>query len=675
MATKKKMLQAAAGNAAAYGGGASGPNVESMFSTYVYTGNGGSKTITNDIDLNTDGGMVWMKRRSSAQDHNIYDTERGAYNRIKPNLTNQENSQSNGLTSFNNNGWSMLGSGNTNGNGDTYASWTFKKQEGFFDVITWTGDGSGDRTLSHNLGTTIGAAFVKDTSGTGAQYGGNWQVYHRSLGTSQSSYLNLNTSDSSGVASGIEPVRNPTDTNFLLRGGGAGEMNVSGVNYVAYLFAHNDGDSSFGPTGDQDVIKCGSYTGNDGAQTIDLGFEPQWVMIKNATNTGNWAIFDVMRDFTNSLTSSGPDSLVLYPNLSNAETGVARIFPTANGFGFVAEAGGTVNATGQTYVYIAIRRPMAVPTDATDVFDVGTYTSTGAAGNKQTTGFPVDLSLIAGRAGTGWMHSVSTRLIGGLKYHSTSSNAQEVNNGANAGINFDHMDGFDFDGAPFNNDNSMYYLSWKRAAGFMDHVLYAGTGTAMTVPHNLTVPPEMMWIKARDRATDWYVYHKDLGATNYLKLSGTNASTSWSGAFNDTAPTDTVFSVGTNSNPTNQSPHNYLALLFASLDGVSKVGSYSGDSTTGRVIDCGFSNGARFVLIKQTNGGGDWWAFDTERGITTSVARGLRLNTTDAEVPTGSPTQDYHDRIDPSSSGFIVNHTSALPINQSGSDYIFYAIA
>jgi hypothetical protein len=184
----------------------------------------------------------------------------------------------------------------------------------------------------------------------------------------------------------------------------------------------------------------------------------------------------------------------------------------------------------------------------------------------------------------------------------------------------------------------------------------------------------MIWVKCRSSAnTPWLVYHKDLDASNpshyYLYLNSTAGANTFDDYWNQTEPTSSVFSTKDDyQNHNNNASHTYIAYLFASLDGVSKVGSYAGDSTTGRVIDCGFSSGARFVLIKRTDGAGDWAVWDSERGIVAGNDSRLRLNDTSAEV-TG------YDILDPHSSGFIVNHTAALAANESGQSYIFYAIA
>lgn len=133
-----------------------------------------------------------------------------------------------------------------------------------------------------------------------------------------------------------------------------------------------------------------------------------------------------------------------------------------------------------------------------------------------------------------------------------------------------------------------------------------------------------------------------LGSTNYM------AST-----------TATDLNVSLVSNPAN-SP---IAYLFATVAGVSKVGSFTG-SASDVTVDCGFSNGARFVIIKDTNATDDWYVYDSARGIVAGNDGYLELNTTDAENTGG----DY---IDPHSSGFII--TSGFM--QSGRTYLFYAIA
>ncbi len=205
-------------------------------------------------------------------------------------------------------------------------------------------------------------------------------------------------------------------------------------------------------------------------------------------------------------------------------------------------------------------------------------------------------------------------------------------------------------------------------------VTYTGTGVARTVSHNLTVTPEMIIVKERTSPTEggaagyWFVYHSGLSspASGAVFLNTTDSRNGTS-AWNSTSPTSTVFSVGTNYVNFDTSK-TYVAHLFATRAGVSKVGSYTGDGTSGKVIACGFSSSARFVMIKRIDSTGDWYIWDATRGTPAGNDPHFSLNGTTAEVTT-------NDSIDSDSSGFIVNQVAATNINVSSATYIFLAIA
>jgi hypothetical protein len=203
---------------------------------------------------------------------------------------------------------------------------------------------------------------------------------------------------------------------------------------------------------------------------------------------------------------------------------------------------------------------------------------------------------------------------------------------------------------------------WKRAPNYFDVVAYAGDGTTgRTVSHNLGVAPEMMWVKVRDFSTSWSVFHKDLGIDKWLNLDNTNTVQTFSGLWGTSDPDATTFGLGS-SGLNNGSGRNYIAYLFASLDGVSKVGSFTAGSTD-TFVDCGFSSSARFVLMKRSSGTGDWFVYDSERGyVAGSGDKRLKLNTTDAETT--------NNNIDPTAGGFTVTGNTI-----DAGTYIFYAIA
>ena len=650
MATKKKLLQAAAGNA----GGGAGLDVDEVFSTYLYEGTGSAQTITNGIDLSGEGGLVWTKSRSDDySDHLLFDTERGALQALYSHQDNASENFAQTLTSFNSNGFSVGTQNFINKSSSDFASWAFLKSKRFFDIQTWTGDGVAGREIAHNLDHTVGMMILKETSGSGS-----WQVWHREgagSGTSSSGQLNSTAAFNNALVQyyfGDDTQKiDPTSTAFTVSDHSA--VNASGSTYVAYLFAHNDGDGEFGPDGDADIIKCGSYTGN-GSTTgpeIDLGFEPQWIMFKDTSATGDWQIMDVMRG----LVVDGDDE-VLQPNTTSAEStytgGKVNITPT----GFQLKGSGAVNTSGRNYIYMAIRRGTAVPESATDVF----YVEESNNPNKfVTTGFVTDLALQKHTAlSSDWY--LADRLRGENKWLSTNSTAAElVGTDSAYYTGWDYMNGVDMNIYPSQSNDHIFHM-WKRAPKYMDCIAYLGNSTAgRTVAHNLGVAPEMMWLKIRGTAaTSWYIYHKDIGNTNFLNFDN-GASAANSGAWNNTTPTDSVFTLGTQYQ-VNGSGQNIIAYLFATLAGISKVGSVTHSGTTN--VDCGFSSGARFILLKRTDATGDWYVWDSVRGIVSGNDPYLLLNTTGAEVT----NTDY---IDPLSSGFTI--TSSF----TAGDYIFYAIA
>jgi hypothetical protein len=623
--------------------GGGGLNVEDVFSTYLYEGNGTGQTITNGIDLSGEGGLTWIKSRNYSSDHVLYDTERGISTKLVTNSTAAEVFASGqGITSFNSDGFTLTtGDGDYNAFSD-YASWTFRKAPKFFDVVTYTGDGVAGRTVSHNLGSVPGCIIIKATSAAG-----NWNVYHRgNTAAPETDYLLLNRSSATVDDNTRWNDTAPTATEFTL--GTADHVNASGFNYVAYLFAHNDGDGEFGESGDQDIIKCGSYAGNgstDGPE-IDLGFEPQWIMVKkHIGGTGNWYICDAMRG----IIVGGADEF-LRANTSDAENDVwGDIFAiTPTGFKLVTSSG-TFNDGADEFIYIAIRRPMKTPESGTEVFDVSNATS-GTPWFES--GFPVDMALERDIDSTDNWELVS-RLTQGSSLRPNGTNAEDTGVGL---AQFDYQNGwgtFDFE------LTDRYSWMWKRAPGFFDVVCYEGDGTTSNViNHSLGVEPEMIWVKCRSSAYNWVAGN----ASKWGNLDTSNAF------FSNALYTfqESTFTLTSTNTKVNQSGQNYIAYLFASLPGISKVGSYTGNGTS-QTIDCGFSTGARFVLIKRTDSANNWFIWDTTRGIVAGNDARLALNLTAAEY-TGL------DEIDPESSGFIVNQTSGNN-NVSGANYIFYAIA
>ena len=648
--------------------------IEDVFSTYAYTGNGGTQTITNAIDLSTKGGLVWIKNRTSASTgHAWTDTARGAGTGTTNSATNITASSSANiygnlpstgndyLSAFTTTGFTVVASSGanaatrvTNRASDEYVSWTFRKQAKFFDVVTYTGNGA-NRTIAHNLGSVPGCIMVKRLDTTGA-----WITYHRSLANTE--YMALNTTAAKATSAAVWNSTSPTSSAFSV--GTDAAVNASGGTYVAYLYAHDAG--GFGLSGSENVISCGVYTGTGvSGNTITLGYEPQWIMFRRVDTTGNYFTFDNIRGiavtqstylYANALAI---DATANPPGLTLTSTGFT--LPTTSAF---------YNASGGTYIYIAVRRgPMKVPTDATKVFSPSVLTIAGAPVTAST-GFPVDMSWSASRLGS-YDRYINDRLrVGSLtsgRWLLTNSTGGEANQ--SFGQNFTSNTGIvdDIWNSYLGRTGDVVFLNFRRAPGFFDMVTYTGTGATRTVTHNLAAVPELMIMKRRPTpATNWAVYAAGIGSFTLVLNNANGKQADFNAYFANTNPTSTVFTVGADAD-VNASGSSYIAYLFATCAGVSKVGTYTGNGSS-QTINCGFTTGSRFVMIKRYDSTGNWTIFDSARGIVAGNDPALYANTSAAEVTT-------IDAVDTDNSGFVVNQDATLNLNVSAASYVFLAIA
>jgi hypothetical protein len=357
----------------------------------------------------------------------------------------------------------------------------------------------------------------------------------------------------------------------------------------------------------------------------------------------------------------------LFPNGASAENDTA-IYATSTATGFTAS-----NFASGTYIYIAIRRPMKTPTSGTSVFNLATATEPSSSPLLAPGTPPPDTVWHRPRLTETQTVSFADRLRGNNLILGSANTSAEQSSPGNIvpAWNFTSGRSAQLAAGAYYNNSAFFYVAYSlvRAPGFFDVVCDTGTASGHTIDHGLKVVPELMIRKKRNSATnsDWVVWHTLFTGTNkYLYLNQTDAETTNAAFWTTTAPTSTVFSVGTGSR-VNNSGDTYVTYLFATVAGVSKVGSYTGTGTT-LTIDCGFTAGARFVLIKRTSSTGDWYVWDTARGIVSGNDPYLLLNSTAAEVT----NTDY---IDPVNSGFQISSTAPVQINQSGGTFIFLAIA
>ena len=627
---------------AASGVGGAGLDVDEVFNTFLYEGTGSSRSITNGIDLSGEGGLVWIKNRNNTGYHHLFDTARGTLKALYSNDGSAEATWSNSLTSFNSDGFSLGNSAQTNQNQQPIVSWTFRKAPNFFDVVTYTGNATA-RTISHNLDSVPGMIIVKRVDSND-----DWWVYHRgNTNAPETDYLRLNEDNGTSDSANVWNDTAPTATEFSIKNNSLN--NANGGQFIAYLFAHNNNDGDFGPNQDQDIIKCGDFT-TDGSEnaTVTLGFEPQWVLWKPTATVSNWHMFDAMRGMP-----FGRADALLEPDGTGAETqGVAYISPTATGFN-VTNMGANKHS-----IFIAIRRgPLAAPTSSSQVFEVDNAGSTGdGVDPKFRSGFPVDFALRkdVGNSSNNW--EVLTRLLQGTSLRLNDTNAEDSGSG---GDQFDYMNGYN---TGTNTDSDLYSWMWKRAPKYFDVVTYTGASGAQTITHNLGVVPEMIWLKKRSEVSatngGWVVYH---GTTSNLILNE-NFSSGFAvnNSVNHSTISATTFEVANGNTDVNDVGEDHVAYLFASVAGVSKIGSVTHSGSTD--VDCGFSNGSKFVLLKQTDAADSWRLFDSDRGIVSGNDPFIFPNAKSAQTTS-------QDRIDPLSSGFQI--TSGF----TNGTYLFYAIA
>jgi hypothetical protein len=319
----------------------------------LYTGTGASLSVTNTASFKPD--LVWVKSRSAATDHKLTDSVRGVTKGLISDTTGAETTDTNGLTAFNANGWSLGTDTVYNNNASTYVGWQWQAGQGSsssntngtitstvsvnasagFSVVTYTGNGTAGATIGHGLGVAPSLIIVKERSSNVSGWNA-WIVYHSSIGATGN--LVLNTAASTNTAIYAWNNTAPTSSVFTIAYSAGAGVNYTS-NYVAYCWTPIAGYSAFG-----------SYTGNGSTDGpfVYTGFRPKFVLVKDASNANNWQILDIARDTYNVATN------IIQPNLSNAESafGSGGIDFLSNGFKVRTSSTG-INTSGATVIYAA----------------------------------------------------------------------------------------------------------------------------------------------------------------------------------------------------------------------------------------------------------------------------------------------------------------------------------
>ena len=328
-------------------------NPELYFQTKLYTGNGtaigsGGLTVTFDGSENMQPDLVWIKNRDGIDWHDLFDSVRGVTKRLYSNSTNAENTNTEGLTAFGTNGFTVGNSGDVNTNSNNHASWNWlaggtgsSNTDGSitstvsanttagFSIVSYTGTGSA-ATVGHGLGSELACYIIKQRDATGG-----WIVYHKGNTSSpETDYLRLDKTDAT-VDDAIFNDTAPTSSVFSI--GTNAPVNTSSGTYIAYCFAEKKGYSKFG-----------SYVGNGSSDGpfIFTGFKPAWIMIKRTDTTGSWYILDNKRNTFNVVTK------YLKANETTADSTIDFVDFTANGVKMKA-TGPDVNTSGATHIFMA----------------------------------------------------------------------------------------------------------------------------------------------------------------------------------------------------------------------------------------------------------------------------------------------------------------------------------
>lgn len=312
---------------------------------------------------------------------------------------------------------------------------------------------------------------------------------------------------------------------------------------------------------------------------------------------------------------------------------------------------------------------------STEHFNTVLYTGNGSTNNITGVGFDTDWLWAKSRAVE--VHELYDKVRGAGYRIQTQSNAAQNSEGYQSFI----TDGFAWSGSGNCNGNGINYVAWNWKAngagssntngsitstvsanttsGF-SIVKFTATGSAATVGHGLSTAPKMILVKRTDSSHTWQIYHASIGATKYLEF-GAQAEQTNSGRWNDTAPTSSVFSIGTEWG----SGAVLIAYCFSDITGFSKTGLYEGNGNAdGQFVYTGFK--PAFIMFKGKGQSTDWFIFDNKRN-------GFNPNNDDLE-PSNNSAESNTDKLDILSNGFKLRKADT-DSNGSGQGFVYLAFA
>lgn len=622
-----------------------GTYVDEVYNEFQNYGSGSDRTVDVTPFSFANGGLVVSTRNESNGSIYAFDTVRGESSGssyfLKLNGSNSNSNTSNfGIHSLANNqyqhhdGWS-----GTNANNERHHREMWAEHEGFFDIVQYEGNGSSNRAIAHSLNATVGQIMIKNID-DGGNTNGSWMLWHRGV-ASQEGRLNSNEAfTTSGVFGNGSSNTQPTTSNFYVSSDN--RVNKSGDTYIAYLWAHDA--QIFGNQGKHSIIKCGSYSGNGNSgettgKFIDLGWQPQMVMIRRTNNSGYFYKHDRSRSIGGIAWNHTDNPINGWGN-TGTENGyfgldVNKVSIEGNGFRLTADNEDINidqhNGNGDTYIYMAVRKQDCLvskpQTDKTKIFTMAEYTSNQPSPNYQrtvVTSHVVDWIMYRGDKNTSSeTYQAWPRPLQGVRRRTRDHSYNESETPLLSIYQYGTGSGL---------GNGDYFYQCLKDGQYSDMVTYRGNGstTAQTIPHSLGEEPSCIWITNNGGSGQSSIlFWKEAGFNRWMKMNSDTYSTTFGLSGNGNVSyvsnvTSTSFDVA-GTDCTNKSGAGHMAVLFKNTD-FFKAGEYTAGSGQ-TTVDTGFG-APRCLIIKRRNQVGNWGWFQPD-GWTYSNQE-VRLNETTA---------------------------------------------
>jgi hypothetical protein len=660
-------------------------------STVLYEGTSSTRAVEG-MGYKPD--LLWIKGRDNtahALSHHLLDRVRGPSNWIASDRYQAAQDYGDRVQSFNSDGFT-LGSDSSNAvndSGDRYVAWAWDagadQTPTGFGCVTYTGSAS--LRPVRDVGFNPDLVWVKKREDTDGYH----SLFDTVRGPRKVVFTNVTNAQDTENAS----LQSFDDDGFTIDSWGG--ANESGKDFVAWCWDAGDGDAVSNTDGDiTSTVKAsdthgfsiGTFTKGSGTQTVGHGLSaaPDWLIVKRYSGgTGSWAVY-------HSANTANPETDYLRLNSTNGTADDATFWgdtaPTSSVFsvGSAFNSGeellfyawteksgyskftsytGNGSATGPSVTlgfrpaFLMVKRT-DVGAEDWNVFDTTRQPSNGHFGTRL---FP-NTAAAETNVGDELIEITST----GFQIKTT---AGSLNSSGGTYIVMAFAGGIDTI-APVNTDGDIdSRVKASDDTGF-SIVRYEGTGTAGdTVGHGLSSAPDVIAVKALNQAYDWLVYHSGMDSTApedyWMSFNLTDARTDQTAAWNDTAPTSSVFSVGSGGN-TNGSGVDLIAYCWTATTGKSAFGSYTGNGSASGPSVTGLGFKPAMLIIKRADAADNWIMHDIMRDNYDTLDDRLYANLSNAEASGG----DYG--VDLDSDGFTVA-TADSGWNANGGTYLYMAFA